>query len=190
LINIPAVFAIFIRELYLKADNPFHNLAFTFFGIICITVPLCFFSGIAFWPVGQNIYQSRIAMGYFFLIWTSDTGAYFVGKYFGKHHLFERISPKKTWEGSVGGAFFSLLIAFLIAHYFTVISSFNWIMIAFLIVVAGTLGDLIKSMMKRSLRIKDSGTILPGHGGMLDRFDSLLGSAPFVFCYLVLFVKI
>ena len=187
LINIPLAFVVFISELYLKADNPFYNLAFTFLGIICITIPLCFFISIAFWPVGQNIYQSRIVLGYFFILWASDTGAYFVGKYFGRHHLFERISPKKTWEGSLGGTASALLVAYITSYFFITINSSDWIIVAFIIVVTGTFGDLIKSLMKRSLHLKDSGTILPGHGGMLDRFDSLLGSAPFVFCYLILF---
>lgn len=187
LINIPLGFLIFVFELYLKAGKPFHNLAFTFLGVICITIPLCLFVGIAFGPGSQNTYQPGIMLGYFFILWAGDTGAYFIGKYFGKHLLFERISPKKTWEGSLGGTVSALLVAFAISYFVSSINSSDWIIIAIIIVVTGTLGDLIKSLMKRSLRIKDSGTILPGHGGMLDRFDTLLGSAPFVFCYLNLF---
>ncbi|MDB5275676.1 MAG: phosphatidate cytidylyltransferase [Ferruginibacter sp.] len=183
LINIPVAFGVFIAELFLKAENPFHNIAFTFLGIICITVPLCFFTAVTCLPLGQ--YQSPIALGYFFLLWASDTGAYFAGKYFGRHHLFERISPGKTWEGSFGGTASALLVACIAAHFFKTISLSGWIMMAVIIIVTGTFGDLIKSLMKRSLHLKDSGTILPGHGGMLDRFDSLLGSAPFVFCYLI-----
>lgn len=185
LVNLPLALGIFIAELFLKAENPFQNIAFTFLGIICITIPLCFFTAIAFLPPGQ--YHSQLVLGYFFLLWASDTGAYFAGKNFGKHLLFERISPKKTWEGSLGGTAAALLVAYIISNYFTIISSIGWIMMAGIIVVTGTFGDLIKSLMKRSLHLKDSGTILPGHGGMLDRFDSLLGSAPFVFCYLILF---
>jgi phosphatidate cytidylyltransferase len=187
LINILPVFGIFIAELFLKAANPFHNLAFTFLGIICITIPLCFFASTAFLPVAKNIYHSSNVLGYFFLLWASDTGAYFAGQYFGKHHLFERISPKKTWEGSLGGTAFALMIAYINSYFFKTIIFTDWIIMAFIIAVTGTLGDLFKSLMKRSLHLKDSGTILPGHGGMLDRFDSLLGSAPFVFCYLILF---
>jgi phosphatidate cytidylyltransferase len=185
LLNLPAAFGIFITELFLKAENPFQNLAFTFLGIICITIPLCFFIAVAFLPAGPYHYQN--VLGYFFLLWASDTGAYFTGKYFGRHLLFERISPKKTWEGSLGGATAALLLASVIALYFKTTSPFSWIMMAIIIVVTGSFGDLVKSLMKRSLHIKDSGTILPGHGGMLDRFDSLLGSAPFVFSYLILF---
>lgn len=187
LINIPLAFGILIFELYLKARYPFHNLAFTFLGIICITIPLCFFISIAFLPVGAGNYHPYLILGYFFILWASDTGSYFVGKYFGKHHLFERISPKKTWEGSLGGTACAILVTYVTSYFFTTINAADRVSIAFIIVVIGTFGDLIKSLMKRSLNLKDSGTILPGHGGMLDRFDTLLSSAPFVFCYLILF---
>jgi|ERR1017187_4839208 phosphatidate cytidylyltransferase len=189
LINVPVVFSIFIFELYLKADSPFLNLAITFLGIICITIPLCFLVSVAVLPIGHGIYHSQIALGYFFILWASDSGAYFIGKYFGRHHLFERLSPKKTWEGSIGGMVSALTTAYITSYFFTTINSSTWIIMAFIIVVTGTFGDLIKSLMKRSLHLKDSGTILPGHGGMLDRFDTMLGSAPFVYCHLILFAN-
>ncbi|MFC0775072.1 phosphatidate cytidylyltransferase [Terrimonas alba] len=188
LINIPLAFGIFIRELYLKSQTPFHNLAFIFTGIICITIPLCFFTSIAFLPIREAVYNYEIVLGYFFILWASDSGAFLIGKYFGRHHLFERISPGKTWEGSLGGMFCALLVAYTTSYFFTSLNFINWIIIALIITVTGTFGDLIKSLMKRSLHIKDSGTILPGHGGMLDRFDTLLGSATFIFCFLVLFL--
>lgn len=187
LLNIPIAFGIFISELYLKSQTPFHNLAFTFIGILCITVPLCFFISIAFLPAGEGIYNYEIILGYFFILWAGDSGAYFTGAYFGRHSLFKRISPKKTWEGSLGGMFCALLVAYIISWFFTAINPANWIIMALIINMTGTFGDLIKSLMKRSLQIKDSGKILPGHGGILDRFDTLLGSAPFAFCFLVLF---
>ena len=189
LINIIAAFCIFLLELYLKSATPFQNLSLIFFGIICITIPLCFFIGIAFFTDGPARYQQQLILGYFFILWASDTGAYFVGKNMGKRHLFKRISPNKTWEGSIGGMITALLIAYFTSLYFTTLHTADWMCIALIIVVIGTFGDLIKSMMKRSLNLKDSGTILPGHGGMLDRFDSLLSSAPFVFCYLKLFMN-
>lgn len=187
LINILLAFCLFIFELYLKATNPFPNLAFIFLGIICITVPLCFFISIAFLPVGAGNYHPHLILGYFFILWASDTGAYFVGKYFGRHHLFERISPKKTWEGSLGGTAGAVIVAYVTSCFFSTINVADWMCMALIIVVIGTFGDLVKSLMKRSLGLKDSGTILPGHGGILDRFDTLLSSAPFVFCYLILF---
>ncbi|MDP4262236.1 MAG: phosphatidate cytidylyltransferase [Bacteroidota bacterium] len=186
LINIPFAFGLFILELYLKARYPFHNLAFIFLGIICITAPLCFFTAIAFLPFRTGNYHHRLVLGYFFILWAGDTGAYFIGKYFGKRKLFERISPKKTWAGSLGGTACALLVACLNFYFFSTMNAMDWMGMALIIVVAGTFGDLVKSLMKRSLGLKDSGTILPGHGGMLDRFDTLLSSAPFVFCYLIL----
>jgi phosphatidate cytidylyltransferase len=186
LINIPVAFGIFIAELYRKAKHPFHNLAFTFLGIFYITIPLCFFIAIAFLPVSTGIYHCQVILGYFFILWANDTFAYITGQALGRHPLFKRISPGKTWEGSIGGAACALLTGYAISHYFTLLKTVEWINLAIIIIVIGTFGDLIKSLMKRSLDLKDSGTILPGHGGMLDRFDSLLSSAPFVFAYLIL----
>jgi phosphatidate cytidylyltransferase len=187
LVNIPMAFSIFVAELYLKATTPFQNLAFTFLGLLCITVPLCFFISIAFHHSGFENYHFQLVLGYFLILWANDSGAYFIGKFFGRHHLFERISPKKTWEGSFGGLTVSLLTVVLASRYLTILQLADRICIALIIVVSGTFGDFIKSLMKRSLHIKDTGTILPGHGGILDRFDTLLGSAPFVFAYLALF---
>lgn len=187
LINIPLAFGIFIGELYLKSETPFHNLSFTFLGIIYITVPLCFFIAIAFLPLKAGIYHYQTVLGYFLILWAGDSGAYLIGRNFGRHKLFERISPQKTWLGSLGGFFCALLVAFIISSFFTTINLINWTILALIINSTGTFGDFIKSLMKRSLHIKDSGNILPGHGGMLDRFDTLLGSAPFAFCFLVLF---
>jgi phosphatidate cytidylyltransferase len=130
-----------------------------------------------------------IVLGFFLLIWLNDTGAYFIGSLIGKHKLFERISPGKTWEGSAGGTLFALLTAWGLSYIFPQIDRTHWLILAIITVVTGTLGDLVESMLKRSLGIKDSGNILPGHGGMLDRFDAVLLSAPFVFVYLALFCR-
>jgi phosphatidate cytidylyltransferase len=190
LVNIPLVFGIFITELYLKSKNPFQNLAFIFLGILCITIPLCFFMALTVLPTSPGIYPSGyypyVVLGYFFILWSNDSGAYFAGKYLGKRPLFLRLSPGKTWTGSLGGTICALTVAFFLPGIFSTLSRIEWLSIALIIIVTGTYGDLIKSMMKRSLGVKDSGTILPGHGGILDRFDTLLGSAPFVFCYLSL----
>ncbi len=186
LLPFPAAFLIFVFELYSRSATPFQNLAITFLGILCITVPLCFFQSSAILPWPNNTYQPAFILGYFCLLWASDSGAYITGNWLGKHKLFLRVSPGKTWEGSAGGAACALLVAYLNAQFLDVLSIRHWIFMAILIVVTGTYGDLIKSMMKRSLGVKDSGTILPGHGGIIDRFDSLLGSSPFVFLYLML----
>ena len=130
-----------------------------------------------------------IALGYLLLLWLNDTGAYFVGSLVGKHKLFERISPGKTWEGSAGGALFALATAWGLSMLFIQLTTMHWLILAIIVVISGTIGDLVESMLKRSLGIKDSGNILPGHGGMLDRFDAVLISAPFVFVYLALFCR-
>lgn len=186
LVNILITFTIFLLELYSNSEKPFVRLAFTFMGVFYITVPCVFLAAIPFLLFGSGVYYPYTVLGLFFIVWASDSGAYAFGKLFGKHPLFERISPKKTWEGSIGGALSALLIAFINSRFYTEYDLTEWISIALIVVVIGTYGDFIKSMLKRSLKIKDSGTILPGHGGMLDRFDSVLASAPFVFSYLVL----
>lgn len=119
-------------------------------------------------------------------IWLSDTGAYCVGSLIGKHRLFERISPKKSWEGSIGGGIVSLASAFVFAQYFFFLNVWQWMGLALVVVIFGTWGDLTESLLKRQLGIKDSGNILPGHGGMLDRFDSALMAIPAVVVYLML----
>jgi len=109
-----------------------------------------------------------------------------VGTAFGKYRLFERVSPNKTWEGAIGGALLTFLCAYVISLYYTQIYLYNWMVISAIIVVFGTYGDLFESMLKRSINAKDSGSILPGHGGILDRFDSVFIAAPFVFVYLLM----
>lgn len=186
-VAIPLVFFLLVYELYRKALHPFHNLAFTFWGLVWISLPLFLFLATAYLPFRQWSYHPFQMLEYFFILWAADSGAFFAGKAFGRHKLFERISPGKTWEGSIGGALLAFIVAYFTARYFTQWSDTDWVVVTFLILVTGTYGDLMKSLMKRSLQIKDSGTILPGHGGMLDRFDTLIGSAPFVFVYLLLF---
>ncbi len=183
LINFPLISLIYIAELYHKSKTPFLNLAFLFLGIVYITIPLVLFFSCAI-GFDNKLYHPEIILGYLFLLWASDTGAFITGSLIGKKPLFERISPKKTWEGSVGGVIFVAGIVFINTVFFTEISALGWTVIGLIVIVMGTFGDLVKSMMKRSLHVKDSGTILPGHGGILDRFDSLIGSAPFVYAAL------
>ena len=127
-----------------------------------------------------------ILAGYFAFTWMNDTAAYLYGKQFGKHKFFERISPKKTWEGTIAGAVVTLVLAFGLHLLIPGLPLTDWIALACMVVFFGTHGDLVESLLKRSLNIKDSGTILPGHGGILDRFDTMLISAPFVFLYFFL----
>lgn len=175
------VFLIFIFELFRKKENPFGNIAFTVLGIIYVAIP---FSLLNYIVIFDGTYSYQILFGVFFLIWSNDSGAYIVGSLTGKHKLFPRISPGKSWEGSVGGALICYGIVFIISGWYTSISFSNWMVIATILIVIGSLGDLVKSLFKRSVNVKDSGTLLPGHGGILDRFDSLIMSIPFIFTYL------
>jgi phosphatidate cytidylyltransferase len=131
----------------------------------------------------QN-YNSNILLGSFILIWVNDTFAYLVGKNFGKQKLFERISPKKTVEGFLGGLFFSCIASFFIATFTETLNFTNWLILSIIISVFGTLGDLIESKFKRQAKVKDSGVIMPGHGGLLDRLDSIIFAAPFIYLFL------
>lgn len=186
---IPLLFFLFLFELWRNKVNPFSNIALSLTAIIYIAIPfglmIYFFDPI----VISGPYHYGIVLGFLLILWLNDTGAYFIGSLIGKHKLFERISPGKTWEGSAGGALFAMLTAWGLSLVFKQLDLINWLVLAILIVITGTLGDLVESMLKRSLGIKDSGSILPGHGGMLDRFDAVLLSAPFVFVYLALFCR-
>ncbi len=183
LINIPLFFGIFIRELYKKSALPFSNIAYTFLGLIYAVVPFIFYVSLAFI---SGEYNFHLALGFFLMLWANDTGAYLFGVKFGKSRLFERHSPKKSWEGFFGGIFTSVLVAYIISHFYNDYAVYHWMMMGLIISCFGTLGDLVESMFKRSIDIKDSGKILPGHGGVLDRFDGLLLSAPVIFVYLYL----
>lgn len=132
-------------------------------------------------PFQSDHYEPRIIIGVFILIWTNDTFAYITGKAFGKHKLFQRVSPKKTIEGFVGGIFFTLLMAFILSYFFTFTSATIWLIVALSLSVFGTIGDLVESQFKRIAKVKDSGTIMPGHGGILDRLDSIIFAAPFLY---------
>ncbi|MDN3665992.1 phosphatidate cytidylyltransferase [Algibacter miyuki] len=129
-------------------------------------------------------YNPNILLGGFILVWVNDTFAYLVGKNFGKQKLFEKISPKKTVEGFLGGLFFACVASYFIANYTEILNSTYWLILSIIISVFGTLGDLIESKFKRQAQVKDSGTIMPGHGGLLDRLDSIIFAAPFIYLFL------
>lgn len=172
---------IFVAELYRKKEAPVTNIAYAFFGIIFTVVPFIFFHALAYLT---NSFNFHFPLAFLIILWTNDTGAYLSGYFFGRTKLFERHSPKKTWEGFAGGVILSAVAAYILSLYYHDLKWSNWIVVAILISCVGTLGDLVESMFKRSINVKDSGGILPGHGGLLDRFDGLLLAAPIVYTYL------
>jgi phosphatidate cytidylyltransferase len=185
-IPIILIFLLFTAELFIAHPDPFKNLAFTLVGIFYIALPFSMLNLLVINKYTNYLYNGNMLLAYFFLLWANDTGAYLVGRWLGKHKLLERISPNKTWEGFIGGVFMALLVSLICSIYFIELNRLDWMIIALIISVFGTLGDLIESMLKRSIGVKDSGTILPGHGGVLDRFDGLIGSIHFVIFYLFL----
>jgi phosphatidate cytidylyltransferase len=195
LILIPMMLVIIVVELYRKNEKPFDSLAHTFFSVLYTAVPVSMFPFSAFSRSGLNsllphsniIFSPGIIIGFFILIWANDTGAYLTGMSFGRHKLMERISPKKTWEGFFGGVIIASLIAWLLSGWLGVVDKIHWVIISVIVSIAGTYGDLVESMLKRSTGVKDSGTIMPGHGGFLDRFDSAIISFPLVYLFISLF---
>ena len=176
-----------ITELYLKKKNPTGNWAYSMLSQLYVALPFALLNVLAFQnspETGSVTYNPILPLSIFVFIWLSDTGAYCVGSLIGKHRLFERISPKKSWEGSIGGGIFSIASSLGFAHFFPFMPGWQWVGLAIVVVIFGTWGDLTESLMKRQLGIKDSGNILPGHGGLLDRFDSALMAIPAAVVYL------
>ena len=201
-ILIPYLFLIIyllVSALYLKKKNPLNNWAYAMMSQIYIALSFAMLNVLAYHSIGnegelsnyQVQYNPILPLSIFIFTWINDTGAYCTGMLFGKHRLFERISPKKSWEGSIGGGVFSIIAAIVMAHYFPFMPISIWIGLALTVVIFGTLGDLTESLLKRTIGIKDSGNILPGHGGMLDRFDSTLMAVPaaVVYLYIISFIE-
>ncbi|HXC05956.1 MAG TPA: phosphatidate cytidylyltransferase [Bacteroidia bacterium] len=185
---VPAFFMIFLIELFRTREQAFANIALTLLGIFYISVPMSLWNLIVVQHGQNNVtttYNWHYLLGYFFLVWSVDTGGYMAGKAFGKHKLWERHSPKKTWEGSAGSLILSVGVACAIGRFYTELTTTQWVIVALITTVLGSLGDLVESMFKRSIHIKDSGSILPGHGGILDRFDGVFMSSPFVVAYMI-----
>ncbi|TXK52917.1 phosphatidate cytidylyltransferase [Pontibacter qinzhouensis] len=180
----PTLFMVPVLELYRKHAQPFTNIAFTMLGALYIGVPFGLLHLLGYL---QGDYSWQPILGALLLIWASDTGAYAFGKSFGKHKLLPRVSPGKTWEGWAGGVLTAVGVAYVLSMFFPDLELYQWIGTAIIISVFGVLGDLVESMLKRSLGVKDSGTLLPGHGGILDRFDSLLLAIPFIVAFLKIF---
>lgn len=175
-------------EMFGTKQKPIANISLTWMSALYPAIPFVSLFFIGFYPnfEADLYYHPQNILGFFFLMWTNDTGAYLTGRKFGKHKLFERVSPKKTWEGFIGGLVLSLIVGYITSHYFDFLSTIDWLITAGIVSCFGTMGDLVESRFKRSAEIKDSGTILPGHGGILDRFDGVLIAAPIVLIYLLL----
>ena len=178
-----------VAELYLKAKDPINNWAYTMLPQLYIALPFSMLNVLAFPQVG--LYKFELPLSVFVFLWMNDTGAYCVGSLLGRHKLFPRVSPGKSWEGSIGGGVLVLgiaaLIWWLLGQYApgqTSLNVWHWMGLGLTVVIFGTWGDLVESLLKRTLGIKDSGNILPGHGGMLDRFDSSLLAIPAAVVYL------
>ena len=177
-----------VAELYLKQKDPIADWAYTMLSQMYVALPLSLLNVLAFTatPSGNVMFNTLLPLSVFVFLWVNDTGAYCVGSLLGRHKLFPRISPGKSWEGSVGGAVFVMAAAWAISAFVDdhMLALLEWLGLGLVVVVFGTWGDLVESLFKRTLGIKDSGNILPGHGGMLDRFDSSLLAIPASVVYL------
>ncbi|TNE96218.1 MAG: phosphatidate cytidylyltransferase [Bacteroidetes bacterium] len=177
---IPFMFIMNATELWRKEKNPIQNMAVSTFGLIYLIIPFFLMIYLNYTDQlrhGEETFFPLLA-GFFLLVWTNDTFAYLTGMMIGKHKLFERISPKKTWEGTIGGAIFTILVGYIISLCTVQDDTILWVIAGVVIAPFATIGDLLESQIKRSLGIKDSGNILPGHGGILDRFDAALFAIP------------
>lgn len=172
----------FIGELYRRGENPAGNIGTTLLGVIYVAMPL---SLMLYFPIiASDVWSPWVMLFYIFIIWANDVFAYLVGMSIGRHRLCERLSPKKSWEGFFGGVVGAVVMG-LVAARVLGDSYAAWAGLALVASVTGVLGDLVESMFKRAAGVKDSGTLIPGHGGVLDRFDAMLLSAPFVFVYML-----
>lgn len=181
---IMALIGLFLLELYRKSKNPIDNWAYSFFGQIYIALPFSLLSYLGFQERGSE-YSPIFPLFIFVFIWLNDSGAYLIGCNFGKRKLFPRISPKKSWEGFYGGVITAIIGSYIASLFFPILSTIEWIGLGAVVSILGTFGDLGESLLKRTLGVKDSGSILPGHGGMLDRFDSSLIAIPAALAYLL-----
>jgi phosphatidate cytidylyltransferase len=177
-----------VAELYLKQSDPIADWAYTMLSQMYIALPFALLNVLAFNASKDGLvaFNTLLPLSVFVFLWVNDTGAYCVGSLLGRHKLFPRISPGKSWEGSIGGAAFVLLAAWAISYFLdhSLLNTLQWLGLGLVVVVFGTWGDLVESLFKRTLGIKDSGNVLPGHGGMLDRFDSSLLAIPAAVVYL------
>jgi len=178
----PFIFLAFIYELFSGSKTPFQNVGFIVLGMVYIGAPFSLLDFIAF---NDGEFSALTVFGLLLLTWMNDTGAYIIGSKFGKTPLLPSVSPKKTWEGTLGGVATTFLVAYLFCIFTNEPQVFDWMVLAAIVAIFGSIGDLIESMLKRSIGIKDSGSLLPGHGGVLDRFDAFIFLLPFAAAYLL-----
>ncbi len=183
---LPLIIFILMVALYSRKPDVVRNTAMSFLGLIYVAVPLSTMNFLAFPEINGFSYTHRIVLGILSLVWINDTGAYLVGISVGRHRLFARISPRKSWEGAIGGALFTLICAWWLHRIMGMLERPDWLVIALIVSIFGVFGDLMESLFKRSADMKDSGAIMPGHGGMLDRIDSVLFVMPLSLVYLTL----
>lgn len=193
-----SIIYLLVSELYFDRKNSIYNWAFTMMAQLYVALPLSLLNTLAFIAVPQQydspipVYTPILVASVFIFLWCSDAGAYCVGSLIGKNKLFPRISPGKSWEGSIGGGVIAIIVSQIIAYFMKdntlipspITSPYAWAGLALVVVIFGTWGDLVESLLKRKLGIKDSGNVLPGHGGMLDRFDSTILAVPAVVVYI------
>lgn len=178
---------------FIKRNDVLHGIIYSAFGQMYITLPMCLLMLISYsqpFIYGGNGYDHIPILAIFVFLWVNDTAAYFIGTLIGKHKLIEHISPKKSIEGFIAGVFFTVISSFIFARLFPDFSIVYWIVFAVIVSLFGTLGDLFESLIKRTSSVKDSGNLIPGHGGILDRIDSLLVATPAVFLYFIIFLSI
>jgi phosphatidate cytidylyltransferase len=180
-ISLLMTFLLFAFELFRNKDISFVNIGLTILGVIYVAIPLSILIFLAF--NDNNEYNYELTLSIFILVWLSDVGGYFAGVNFGKHKLLKRISPKKTWEGVFGGLILCLIGSYVLSQYILLINTYEWLLLGAIVCICSVIGDLIESMIKRSANAKDSGNLLPGHGGILDRFDSVLFVIPIVYFF-------
>lgn len=176
--------------IFLRRHDVLHGIIYSVFGQIYITMPLSLLMFISYSPfVVVNEYSWVPVLALFVFLWVNDTAAYFIGSLIGRHKLIEHISPKKSIEGFIAGLFFTILASLIFARLYPDLSTIFWMGLALVVALFGTLGDLFESLIKRTCNVKDAGNLIPGHGGILDRIDSLLVAVPAVFLYLILFLS-
>ncbi|MBN1158854.1 MAG: phosphatidate cytidylyltransferase [Bacteroidales bacterium] len=180
------VLLLFVLTLFMNHQKASRNVALQLLGIVYVSLPLAASTYIIFPKSFQYEYTHRIMLGIFILIWINDTFAYLTGITIGRHRLYEKISPKKSWEGVAGGSLFTMVSAFWMSDLMNALTRKDWLVTAIIVSLFGVFGDLFESVIKREVSAKDSGNLIPGHGGVLDRIDSMLFVVPVVFIYMIL----